>query len=116
MKEFKCSKCGSEDIGLRTDKRGVAEYFCEKCGAGQGKASSADLVQIIHDINEARQMEAAVMGSSSLTDDRPPCRYCTEKYVMLRGNLQTRIIQVPIEAVYCPMCGRKLSKHDKEYL
>ena len=108
MKEFKCKKCGSEDIGLRTDKRGVAEYFCEKCGAGQGKASSADLVQIIYDINEARWMEAAVMGSSSLTENRPPCRYCTEDYFTRIGRLGT--VYVPIDNKYCPMCGREIDR------
>ena len=110
LKLSECPSCGSDNIGIRTDKRGVAEYYCEDCGKGLGKASSADLVGIIDLLisdNEPRKQ--------SVERPKMPCKYCTERYVMLQGTLQTRVIQVPIEPVYCPMCGRKLSEHDKDY-
>ena len=109
-----CSSCGSNKVGIRTDKRGVAEYYCEDCGKGLGKASSADLVGII-DLLRADNAPKQRASKPEPKDERPPCKYCTERYVMLQGNIQTRVIQVPIEPVYCPMCGRKLSIHDRDY-
>lgn len=98
LKDSKCSKCGSEHIGLRTDSRGVAEYYCEDCGAGQGKAASADLVNIINLM-------------SGKPPQKAPCKFCTEDYFYRMGRMGTTYI--PIDNKYCPVCGREIDK-DKD--
>ena len=104
--ETKCNKCGGEHLGLRTDKRGIAEYYCEDCGAGQGKVSSADLVAIINASKKPQEAEKI--------NDAPPCRYCTEDYFFRRGRMGNQYI--PIDITFCPMCGRKVHKEkDRRY-
>lgn len=100
LKELACSKCGGQHIGLRTDKRGVAEYYCEDCGAGQGKASSADLVELIRLLRQEPVAKPAAKPA--------PCKYCTEDYFYRLGRLG--VTYVPIDASYCPVCGRKTDR------
>ena len=98
MNDMKCNKCGSGNFWVRTDKRGVAEYYCEDCGAGQGKVSSADLVAML----------IATRASADKPKKKQICKYCTEDYFTRIGRLGT--VYVPIDNKYCPMCGREIDR------
>ena len=102
LDDLKCSKCGHAHIGIRTDKRGVAEYYCEDCGAGQGKASSADLVFLINLMRDSEERPEIPEPKKA------PCKYCTEDYFTRIGRLGT--VYVPIDNKYCPMCGREIDR------
>ena len=91
---IKCTKCESGNIGLRTDSRGIAEYYCKDCGSGLSKASSKDLVAIIND--------------GDTPPKKAPCKFCTEDYFYRMGRMGT--VYVPIDIKYCPVCGREIDK------
>lgn len=94
-----CKKCNSANLGIRVDKRGVAERFCKDCGVGQGKVSSADLVDMILALESKPQAEP---------ERTIPCRYCSEDYFIRMGRMGAQYI--PIDITYCPMCRRKVNR------
>lgn len=102
-----CTSCGGNNIGLRTDKRGVAEYYCEDCGKGLGKASSADLVGLVVKLEELIE-DNAPKRITIAEHVKPKCKYCTEQYYYRQGRLGTVYVQV--EHKFCPMCGRPFDK------
>lgn len=104
MKIKECNNCGGKNIGVRTDKRGVGEYYCKDCDKGLGKASSADLVNMLDDLIEDNKPQR-------VEPKKAPCKFCTEDYFYRMGRLGT--VYLPIENKYCPMCGRRIDK-DKD--
>ena len=95
---MRCKKCNSPNIGIRVDKRGIAERYCKDCDAGQGKVSSAELVTML--------LEAQTPKKEVERD--VPCRYCSEDYFIRMGRMGTQYI--PIDITYCPMCRRKVNR------
>ena len=114
MNTFICHKCASTDVEVRTDARGVARVYCKKCGTLIQIAGAKDLVPYINELQEELYTAEHPDEPKPVKDD-PPCPYCTEKYVLLRGNERTRIYPIPLEIKYCPICGRKVSAKDREY-
>lgn len=102
-----CNKCGSEAIELRRDARGLPMAYCKDCGAQIKKMNTGEVIDYY-------EKKLAKQGPKE-DDGRSPCKYCTEKYIMVRGNERTRIVQIPLDVAYCPMCGRKLKASDKAY-
>ena len=104
-----CEKCGSSEIEVRRDSRNLPVAYCKKCGASIKRLTTTELADLYDEMVKA-QPTAEGERNNGL-----PCPYCTERYIMLRGNERTRVFQVPFIANYCPMCGRKLSEEDKAY-
>lgn len=113
-----CPKCKSTKIKLKRDSRGIPSAYCADCDTYIKKMSTgevidhyeariSDLAGSVVDIDEKEAEESAT--------DRGPCRFCTENYIMRVGRVRTEIRDIPIEPVYCPMCGRKLRPEDKAY-
>ena len=94
---MECKKCKSTNIGVRVDKRGIAERYCKDCDTGQGKVSSAELVSMLLEAKPTTEQRREI-----------PCRYCSENYFIRMGRLGTQYIPIDIE--YCPMCGRKINR------
>ena len=102
-----CKKCESTNIELRLDDRGVAHAYCKDCGAGGRIVSTVEIIEYYKE--KAAAMEAAKA-------EKPPCKYCTERYVMVMGNPSVRQQYVPLDDIkYCPMCGRRLREDDRKY-
>lgn len=119
---MKCNKCGNDvlsDFTVKKDARGVPTAYCGKCGACVKKMSAGEIV----DVYEAKISNLIVDDEPPAESNEPPvpkkkkspCRYCTERYVMVRGNPRVRAEYVPIEAVFCPICGRELEASDLAY-
>ena len=121
---MKCAKCGNESLSkivVKRDTRGVPSAYCAVCGSYIKKMSTGEVI----DVYEARIAGLIVDDIASVEDvavqpapepkEKMPCRYCTERYVMVQGHERTRMQYVPIEAQYCPMCGRKLKASDRAY-
>lgn len=107
-----CDKCGNEKrFRITLDSRGVASIFCAECGSFIKKASTADVINIY----EAKLAEKADLDHSEGTDnkEKPLCPYCTENYFLRYGRLGTTY--TPVDAKYCPMCGRELKPEDRAY-
>ncbi len=108
---MKCKKCGSGHVTVGKDVRGLPQLHCEECKTTY-KISTGELMDfytgVIKDLAEKAKLDKE-------EPEKRACRYCTENYVMKVGDLRTRISFVPIEAVYCPMCGRKLKPEDRAY-
>lgn len=102
-----CGKCGSELIEMKRDARGLPNAYCATCGSLIKKMSTSEVIEYY----EQRLKMVRGVGD----DDRQPCPYCTERWIMLRGNERTRVIQVPVDIQYCPVCGRKLKESDRAY-
>lgn len=105
-----CKKCGSGHLTVGKDVRGIPQVHCEECKTTY-KISTGELM----DFYEGVIKDLGKQAGLDKEDDRMPCRFCTEHYVMKVGDLRTRISYLPVEAVYCPMCGRKLKPEDREY-
>lgn len=103
-----CDKCGSSEVDVRRDSRGLPVAYCKNCGQQIKRLTTVELADLY---DEVRQRAS----ENTEQDDRLPCPYCTERYIMLRGNERTRVFQVPFIAKYCPICGRKLREEDKAY-
>ena len=103
-----CEKCGGTEIEVRRDSRNLPVAYCKKCGASIKRLTTTELADLYDELVKAQPSEDA-------KSDSLPCPYCTEKYIMLRGNERTRVFQVPFIAKYCPICGRKLSENDRAY-
>lgn len=107
---MECNKCGCTKIQIAFDSRGLAEARCADCGALIKKMKT----QEVSDYYEAK---IADLAGSTLTvpKKRPPCRYCTEKYVMVRGSLREIRQYIPVDVKFCPICGRELEESDRAY-
>ncbi len=109
---MECSKCGCKTIKLTFDSRGLAEARCNDCGALIKKMKT----QEVADYYEAKISDLAGMTVETPTQKkRPPCRYCTENYAMIRGSMRAARQYIPVVPNYCPVCGRKLEATDKDY-
>lgn len=106
---MKCDKCGGEkNFTVKLDARGVASIFCADCGGFIKKASTVDVVTLY-------EKKLAERGDLTPSDpsEKPLCPYCTENYFLRYGRLGTTY--TPVDAKYCPMCGRELKASDKAY-
>lgn len=45
--------------------------------------------------------------------EQPLCKYCNEDLFFRFGRLGT--VYTPVDAVYCPICGRKHKPTDRDY-
>ena len=109
---MECNKCGCTKIKIAFDSRGLAEARCEDCGALIKKMKT----QEVADYYEAKIAE---LGGSpeevKQHEPKRPCRYCTENYAMVLGSIRTARQYIPVEAKYCPICGRELKADDRKY-
>lgn len=113
---MKCPKCGSEEVILIQDKRGIPEAHCAKCSAYIKKMSTGEVISYFSEKlsgNLDSKFQDAVEKTSEKTPDRGPCKFCTENYFTRRGRLGT--IYYPVEAKFCPICGRELKESDRNY-
>lgn len=108
---MECSKCGCTKISISFDSRGLAEARCADCGSFIKKIRAQELAEYYED------KIAKLKGEKSTNEatKRRPCRYCTENYVIAQGSMRSYRQYIPIEAKYCPVCGRKLEATDRAY-
>ena len=101
-----CDKCGSSDIEVKRDSRELPVAYCKACGQQIKRLTTTEMADLYDEVVKAMAEE-----------ERPstPCPYCTEKYVMLRGNERTRVYPTLLDVKYCPVCGRKLTEKDRAY-
>lgn len=105
-----CKKCGSTNIDLRLDDRGVAHAYCKDCGAHIKIMSTTEVM----DFYTSQLVKYEQQPKEE--KDQPLCKYCTERYVMVQGNPSVRQQYVPLTDIkYCPMCGRRLREDDRKY-
>ena len=109
-----CTKCGSTNYVVELDSRGLAEARCADCGSLIKKLKTSELVAYYNEKLKAVQDKSAQAGEIA-RDNRLPCRYCTEKYVIVRGNMRSARQYMPIEIEFCPICGRKRKPEDIAY-
>lgn len=109
-----CKKCGKEvEAVLRKDNRGVVDAYCPECGAHIKKVSSAELLDRIEAIGKyVESLKKPVV----VADLRPstPCKYCAEHFFYQCGRLGN-VYRPLLDAKYCPMCGRRLTGHERDY-
>jgi len=121
MLKLKCDKCGSENIGRRTDRRGLYEAYCENCGAFIKKLSMAELGESFEEELQEKDAEILRRGAEIMTlkidlgkngpEDRPLCKWCTERY-----GYQFGLSWIPLDDIkFCPQCGRRLQESDRKY-
>lgn len=110
-----CNQCGGEhEIDLGLDSRGLPFAKCADCGKAIKKMSTTEVITYYEDKIRNADTEGALVGQSEEeARPKPVCKYCTENFFTKLGRLGT--IYIPIEAKYCPMCGRKLMSTDKDY-
>lgn len=109
---MECKKCGSTKMKVTLDSRGLAEARCADCGSLLKKMKTSEVI----DYYEKKISEGKPEETIDRTEKkRMPCRYCTENYVLVQGNLRTHRQYIPIEPNYCPVCGRELQPEDKKY-
>jgi len=106
---MECKKCGCTEWVLVRDSRGLPEAHCKDCDAFIKKLSTSEVIDYYETVLGG-QTNGVVIEDSS----RMPCKYCSEKYTMERGSMHTSIIKVPVDNLYCPMCGRKLTNEEIE--
>ena len=110
---MECNKCGCKSIRITFDSRGLAEARCADCGSLIKKMKSQELANYY----EAKIADLA--GSTVVVEQpkpkKPPCRYCTENYAIVRGSMRETRQYIRIDAEYCPICGRKLEESDRAY-
>ena len=104
---MECNKCGCTKIKVTLDSRGLAEARCADCGSLIKKMKMSEVVEYY----QSQRPEP----ESKEVPKRMPCKYCTENYVIARGNIRVPRQYIPIKANYCPMCGRKLEESDRDY-
>ena len=100
-----CPDCGGKNISMTRDGRGLPEARCSDCGKFIKKMSASEVADLLEDF----------FAQTDDPDSKPPCRYCSEKYVMEQGGRQTSLRNIPVDNDYCPMCGRKLTSEDKQF-
>lgn len=108
-----CNQCGGEhEIVIDFDSRGLPFAKCTDCGKAVKKMSTTEVITYYED--KLRAGAGALAGEpEEEARPKPLCKYCTENYFTKLGRLGT--IYIPIEAKYCPMCGRKRLSTDKNY-
>lgn len=106
---IKCEKCGSTDIEIKRDSRGLPDAYCKECGSHIKKMSMTEVL----DYYEAAKPPE--LTAEEAPTDRPPCKYCKERYEMVQGRRDTREVRVPIDIKFCPMCGRERKADDLKY-
>lgn len=109
-----CKKCGKEVAAeLRKDNRGVVDAYCPECGSHLKKMSSAELLDEIVARDKVIEDSKRPVVSADLRPSTP-CKYCGERFFYQFGRLGN--IYLPLEdAKYCPMCGRTLTGHERDY-
>ena len=115
---MKCPKCGSEKTTLIQDKRGIPEAHCAECSAYIKKMSTGEVISYFSEklsgnLDSKSEDREPDKESGRKTPDRGPCKFCTENYFTRRGRLGT--IYYPVEAKFCPICGRELKESDRNY-
>lgn len=111
-----CKRCGCEqDALLKKDSRGVVDAYCCQCGAYIKKVSSAELLDLLNETNAAAKANIGEAKKVAVSDEkRPPCRYCAERFFYQYGRMG--VIYKPLDdAKFCPMCGRELDGHERDY-
>lgn len=94
MDNLTCKKCGSENLTPRPSGVQTGVY-CDDCGAWVKWLKKSEIEALTTTIEPA---DIAVM----------PCYYCDQEYVIpfvYDGGITS---WENIDAVYCPMCGRRL--------
>lgn len=119
---MECPKCKSTAVRLVRDKRGIPEARCETCDSFIKKMSTGEVIDYYEQKLGAGDVAGyCVQGHGVALDeylkdavlDKAPCRFCTEHYFTRRGRLGT--VYYPVEAKFCPMCGRELKDSDRIY-
>lgn len=114
---IKCPKCDSKSIYIKKDGRGIPEARCLSCDTyikKMGAGETMDFYESITlDLKETMASKGEIPAVVAETDNRMPCKYCTEYYYTRRGRLGT--VYIPIETKYCPVCGRKILEEDRKY-
>lgn len=105
---MECPKCKSTAIRLVRDKRGIPEAHCEECDSFIKKMSTGEVIDY-YEQKLGGKLDSVFQDAA----DRMPCRFCTEHYFTRRGRLGT--VYYPVEAKFCPMCGRELKDSDGNY-
>ena len=113
---MKCGKCGGTEIIVQLDDAGYPNAYCATCGQHIKRMNAAEAAEYyIPAVEAAIALKEDTPKEEQPAPKRMPCRYCTEHYVMEIRTPSQRITHTPIEAVYCPMCGRKLEPEDRAY-
>lgn len=110
-----CPKCNGEIVVVVLDARGVPEARCAECGSYIKKLSGAEVLELKNMEIEALKEGADLINevNKEEAEDRMMCRFCADDYARRQGRYGN--IYQPIDAIYCPMCGRKRKPTDKDY-
>lgn len=102
---MQCRDCKSTKMKLSRDLRGLYEFRCADCGGFIKKCTTAEVAEWYQNI--------IASAPPKIEEKKPMCKYCTEKYFVRLGRLGTTYN--PVDAFYCPICGRKLEESDTKY-
>lgn len=114
---MKCPKCNKDvKVYLTRDRRGIPEAHCEECKSYIKKFSTTEALDyyddlMVNNINRPQTVRVETVGGDE--DKRLPCKMCGENFFVRYGRLGT--VYTPIEAQFCPVCGRKLREDDRKY-
>ena len=97
-----CPECGSKNISMTRDMRGLPQAICSDCGKFIKKMGASEVADLLEEFFEQTEEPSK----------KPPCRYCSEVYTMEQGRT---LRNIPVDNIYCPMCGRKLTAEDKQF-
>lgn len=116
--KMRCRYCKEEhDIYTTTDSRGLLDARCSVCNGFIKKMNAAEAARYRSEIGSKEESAAENMIATEVEtvtkEEKLPCKHCTENYFVRRGRLGT--VYAPIEAKFCPMCGRKLQDSDRQY-
>lgn len=126
--KMRCRYCKEDrEIYATIDSRGLLDARCSVCDRYIKKLNAAEAARYRSEIgseggekheaeNTAAAEEertAAIEAEPVAKEEKPPCKHCTENYFVRRGRLGT--VYAPIEAKFCPMCGRELQDSDRHY-